>query len=96
MGYNLEVNTILSVPDGQIDLQHLTVGTQYKVVKSGERLFVLNIPIDMCDENYVFVAKVAVRKLTLSRNETQLEIEVMKLFTNEESKIISDNFSKEA
>jgi hypothetical protein len=96
MGYHLEFNTILSVPVGRLDLSQLEVGKSYDVIKDGERIFPLNIPIDLCGEDYKFVAKVAVRKLILSKGETVLSFDVLKLFNDEESRVISDNFSKEA
>lgn len=96
MGYRLEFNTILSVPDGQVDLDNLVVGQSYKITKPNERLLPLDIPIDLSDENYRFIAKAAVRKLTLTKSQTELEVEILKLFTPEESKVISDNFAKEA
>lgn len=96
MGYKLEFNTILSVPEGQLDLANLAVGKTYEVTKSGERLFVLNIPIDLCGDDYQFIAKVVIRKLTLSRDKTELLVEVLKLFSPEESLVISKNFAKQA
>lgn len=96
MGYKLEINTILSIPPNQLNLTDLEVGKIYSITKSGERLFVLNIPIDLCNDSYNFLAKVAIRKLTLIRDKTILEFEVLKKFSATESKIITDNFTKQA
>lgn len=96
MGYKLEFNTILSIPDGALDLSSLTVGQRYTVNKPEERIFPLNIPIDLCGSDYIFIAKVAVRKLTLTEGNTELELDVIKLFDENESKIISENFAKHA
>ncbi len=97
MGFKLEFNTILSLPGDQDHLaSELQTGNTYTVIKSGERIFPVNIPIDLSDSSYKFVAKVVVRKLTISTGKTELTIEVVKLFDDIESKVISDNFSKHA
>ena len=96
MGYKVEFNTILSVPGDVLDVSSLEIGKIYEVTKDGERIFPLNIPIDLSDESYHFVAKVVVRKLTLEKGKTTLFIEVQKIFSAHEANVISSNFAKEA
>lgn len=71
MGYKLEFNTILSITSDTLNVSELEAGKQYTTVKDGERLFPLNIPIDLCDSEYKFYAKVAVRKLILFDGKTE-------------------------
>lgn len=96
MGYKLEFNTILSIKSGTLDASELVAGKQYTTIKDGERLFPLNIPIDLCDSEYQFYAKVAVRKLVLYGGKTELHFDVLKIFSNVESKVITENFAKSA
>lgn len=96
MGYKVEINTVLSLPDKSVDTKEMIVGEKYTVIKDGERLFPLNIPLDLCDTNYIFLAKIAIRKLTLEDKSTEVTFEILKIFSAEESKVITDNFSKHA
>jgi len=94
MGYHLEINTLLKIPKQAFDLTKIKKGEKYGVIKTGERLYPLNIPVDICDEKYVYFGKVAIRKLTLEKNKTYLEIEILKVFSKQESRIFTKNFIK--
>lgn len=94
MGYSLEFNCLLVVPEGSLDLTKIEVGVKYNLIKDKERLYPLNIPIEICDQNYKYFGKVAVRKLTLEAGKTTLEIEVLKIFSSEESEVYTNNFIK--
>ena len=96
MGYKLEFNIVLSITSSTLKVSELEAGKQYTTIKDGERLFPLNIPIDLCDSEYNFYAKVAVRKLILCEGKTELNFDVLKLFTDAESKVITENFAKSA
>lgn len=93
MGYLLEINSLLKIPKTSgIDLGKIKVGEKYTVEKQGERLYPLNIPIEICDENYKYYGKVVIRKLSLEKDKTLLEFGVAKVFSKEESRICSKNF----
>ncbi|MCJ7804826.1 DUF2584 domain-containing protein [Patescibacteria group bacterium] len=94
MGYLLEINSLLRIPSNSIDLSKIKVGDKFTIKKDGERLYPLNIPIEICDENYVYYGKVVVKKLTLGDQKTILEIEVIKVFSKKEAQIFSKNFIK--
>lgn len=94
MGYHLEFNCLLVVPNHTLDLAALELGKLYHIVKEKERLYPLNIPIEICDDNYKYHGKVAVRKLTLERGKTSLDIEVLKIFDATESAVYTNNFIK--
>lgn len=94
MGYQLKFNCLLVAPEGVLPLDALEAGKRYSLEKEGERLYPLNIAIELSDAAYRYVAKVAVRKLTLERNKTSLEIEVLKVFTPEEAAVFTQNFIK--
>lgn len=92
MGYHLEFNCLLVVPGNTLDLNTLEVGKIYTIVKDKERLYPLNIAIEICNEAYEYYGKVAVRKLTLEAGKTELVIEALKIFDEAEKKIYTDNF----
>jgi hypothetical protein len=94
MGYHLEFNCLLSVPGESFDFAAMQTGQSYQIVKEKERLYPLNIAIEICDENYQYHGKIAVRKLSLEAGKTTLEIEVLKVFSPEEAAVYSDNFIK--
>jgi hypothetical protein len=94
MGYTLQFNCLLTVSSQLLDLGTLEVGKTYTIAKNLERLYPLNIPIEICNENHQYYGKVAVRKLTLERDKTTMTFEVLKLFTTSEAAVYTDNFIK--
>lgn len=94
MGYDITFNCLLSVPPEALDLAQLEVGKQYILTKGGERLYPLNIPIEICDSEHRYYGKVAVRTLTLESGKTQLTFEVLKVFSPEEAAVYTSNFIK--
>jgi|GEM_PF-2000410 len=94
MGYRLEFNCLLVVSRDLLDLKGLQLGKTYHIIKDGERLYPLNIAIEVCDESYHYYGKVAVRKLTLEADKTSLDIEVLKIFTSEEAAVYTNAFVK--
>jgi hypothetical protein len=94
MGYHLEFNCLLSVPSDLLDLKNMQAGKVHQITKEKERLYPLNIPIEICDENYQYYGKVAVRKLTLEAGKTSVEFEVLKVFTPDEAAVYTSNFIK--
>jgi hypothetical protein len=94
MGYHLEFNCLLVVPSELLNLRTIEVAGTHQIIKEKERLYPLNIPIEICDENYKYYGKVAVRKLSLETGKTTLEIEVLKVFTPDEARVYTNNFIK--
>lgn len=94
MGYHLEFNCLLVVPKTDLNLQTIKVGQRYQISKEKERLYPVNIPIEICDDDYTYFGKVAVRKLTLEAGKTSLEIEVLRLFDANEQAVYTSNFIK--
>ncbi|MDP2671082.1 MAG: DUF2584 family protein [bacterium] len=95
MGYQLEFNSLLKLNRKELDKKKLRKGLKFKVEKSGERLFPLHKPIEFCDEDYFYLGKLKVNKLTLEKNKTTLEVQVLKVFTQVESKIFSKAYIRE-
>lgn len=94
MGYPIIFNCLLTVSKTDLDMSTLKVGAHYLIEKKGERLYPLNIPIEICDEDHRYFGKVAVRTLTLKAGKTILDIEVLKVFNKNEADVYSSNFIK--
>lgn len=94
MGYHIEFNCLLVVPNEAFDLNTMKIGQTYKLEKEGERLYPLNIPFEVCDEDYNYYGKIAVRKLSLEKNKTYLEFELLKVFSEQEAAVYTSNFIK--
>jgi hypothetical protein len=94
MGYPIIFNCLLTVSNVDLNLSTLKVGERYLLRKSGERLYPLNIPIEICDEDHKYYGKVAVRKLTLEAGQTTLEVEALKIFDENEADVYTRNFIK--
>ncbi len=94
MGYQLELNSLLVLPDGSFNPDELKVGEQCSLSKEGERLYPLNIPVEFCDSSYKYIGKCKIIKLTLEKGKTRLEFEVLKLFTPDEAEVFTKNFIK--
>jgi hypothetical protein len=92
MGYPIIFNCLLTASSADLDLSTIKVGQLYSLEKNAERLYPLNIPIEICNEDHVYFGKVAVRKLTLQSGKTTLEIEVLKIFTKDEADVYTRNF----
>lgn len=94
MGYHLEFNCLLVVSSGSLDFKSLQPGEKHQIMKEKERLYPLNIAIEICDENYQYYGKVAVRKLTLEAGKTTLDIEILRVFSAEEATAYTNTFIK--
>lgn len=92
MGFILEHNCLLVLPDAQLQKLRLEIGSAFVVDKEGQRLYPINIPFEFCDKDYHYVGKVVVTKLIIEKSKTTLEGKILKIFSPEESKIFSDNF----
>lgn len=94
MGFPIIFNCLLTIPADQIDMTNLRKGQLFDVTKDGERLYPLNIPIELCDEQHHYLAKVAVRKLTLTKGQTSLQVQILKVFSDAEAQVYTDNYIK--
>lgn len=94
MGFQIEINSLLVIPAGTINYEDFVEGSSYGLSKDGQRIYPVNVPIEFCDENYKYLGKVLVRSLTIKHDQTELEFEVVKMFSAEDSRVFSDNFIK--
>jgi hypothetical protein len=91
MGYTLKFNCLLRLKES-FDLSQVVEGERFVYEAEGERLFPLNIAIEVCDYNARYIGKVAVRRLTLEKGKTILECQVLMIFTPEQAKVYTETF----
>lgn len=91
MGYMVELNTLLGVPK-DFDTSTLVVGNKYTVTKDRERAFPLHIAMLIVDSSWNFYGYCVVHSAKSFDQKTQLEFEVLTLFTPEEQKIYKEKF----
>lgn len=91
MGYMVELNTLLGLPE-TFNVKDLKVGRHYTIIKPRERAFPLHIAILIVDSEWNFYGYCVVNSAIVKDQRTELEFEVLSLFSTEQQKIYKDNF----
>jgi hypothetical protein len=79
MGMPCEINTILKLRPEQGYPQPLVMGECYQVSKEGYRIFPVDVPISLVDEDWVAHGDVVIRRLVWEEGRTLLKFEVVRL-----------------
>ena len=95
MGYMTELNTLLGVPK-DFNTTSLVVGDKYTVIKERERSFPLHIAMLIVDSLWNFYGYCVVHSAKTHDQKTELEFEVLSLFTPEEQKLYKEKFTEAA
>lgn len=91
MGYYVELNTLLR-PPSDFDFTSLKVGSKYTVVLEKERAFPLHIAILLIDKEWNFYGYAVTHSALVKEGKTQIEFEVLSLFSIDEGKFYRDKF----
>lgn len=91
MGYLVELNTLLGVPK-DFDTSSFVVGQRYTIVKDRERAFPLHIAMLIVDASWNFYGYCVVHTAKTFDQKTQLEFEMLTLFTSDEQKLYKEKF----
>lgn len=89
MGYFVKFNWLLRL-NPTFDISMIKEGATLTYTAEGERIFPLNIPIEISDSEATYLAKIVIRKLVLEKDTTTVTFEVLKMFTPEESKVYTE------
>ncbi|MCR4329058.1 MAG: hypothetical protein NUV65_00755 [Candidatus Roizmanbacteria bacterium] len=95
MGYMVELNTLLGFPK-DFDVNTLKVGGKYAITKDRERAFPLHIALLMVDSQWNFYGYCVAHSAVVKEQKTQIDFEVLSLFSAEEKKIYKDRFLEAA
>jgi hypothetical protein len=93
MGYPLEINSLLVLPK-EFPFADLAEGKSFSVMKDGSRLFPIEIPLEFCNPDYKYLGKAKIGIITVKKESTEIEFTVLKMFTENESEVFSENFIK--
>lgn len=80
MGMPCEINALLKLTTAQGYPGDLSAGQTFTATKSGYRIFVLDVPIQLVDEQWQAQADVIIRELTWRDGNTYLQGEVARLY----------------
>jgi len=90
MSTTLKLTTLISLPK---DFgEEVSVGNSYTIKKSEIRMTPIGMPLELATSDYRYIGKIVVRKLVIEESGTEITFEVIKVFTEEESKVFSENF----
>ena len=81
MGYKIEFNWQLKLKPEYGLPKNLVRGRVYKFKKPEERLYPINIPIELWDYIHKFpLAKIEISEVSISKNQTEGKFKIIKIF----------------
>ena len=95
MGYHVELNTLLRPPQGFV-FATLSTGKKYTVTLERDRAFPLNIAILVIDADWNFYGYAVARKAKVADGRTEVEFEMLTLFSEAEKNIYKKKFIEAA
>lgn len=88
MGYKIEHNTMLRLTNAdEIDIASLELNKIYEIKRDNARIYPVDIPILLLSEEWRVLGYIAIRELELSKAGSEIEFEIIKLFSNEVQEI---------
>lgn len=85
MGFSVKFNWVLQIdPPGD-----LRPGNSYPFEKSGNRVFPIDVPIDLIDGERNAIAKIKIRTFTNHSGATNGKFEVVKIYESKEKAVLS-------
>ncbi len=91
MGYMVELNTLLGAPKG-FDTSSFVVGKRYTILKDRERAFPLHIAMLIVDGDWNFYGYCMAHSALVKGQKTEIEFEVLTLFSPDEQKLYKEKF----
>lgn len=79
MGMPCQVNSILKLSDRDYP-SHLALQATHQATKSGYRIFPMDVPLQLVNENWVAHAEVILDHLTWHEGKTQLTFRICRIY----------------
>lgn len=92
MGCLYEFNWILKLPS--VNRETLVVGKQYSFEKNGIRIYPINIPIDLVNDNWEAIARCVISTISISSCQTTGEYKILEVYDEKRSKVFSEQWRK--
>jgi hypothetical protein len=94
VGFRCEINYILKLGKGQGQTSSLEEGKTYDFEKDGSRIYPVDAPIDLANDEWTVVARIAVRKFCVSSDKTTGSFEVLSIYDTSTSTAITQAIRK--
>ena len=91
MGYYIEVNTLVRLPE-EFDIATLAVGNKINITRERERIVPLHIALLLIDKDWNFYGYCRVNSAKTEEQKTIMEIEIVSLFDIEEQRLYKQKF----
>ena len=72
-----------------IERADLVEGKEYTFKKDGHRLYMIDTPMELVTRDWQVIARVIITEITVGHNETKGMYKVLKIYSDEEVKIVS-------
>jgi Protein of unknown function (DUF2584) len=79
MGMPCEVNSIVKLSSADFP-SRLAVGERYQAIKSGYRIFPLNVPLQLVDQDWQAHGDVVIQCLTWQNQTTEIQFAIVKIY----------------
>lgn len=79
----------ISKEQGLIERADLVTGKDYTFKKDGHRLYLIDTPMELVTPDWQVIARIMITEITVGHNETQGIYKVLKIYSDEEVKIVS-------
>lgn len=70
----------------------IEVGKKYTVKKNGYRVVPFQVPMELADADFKYLGKAKVTRIVVESDYTEITFEVLKVFSEEESRVYTKNF----
>lgn len=80
MGMPCEINSILKLSSAQGYPPHLELQARHQATKQGYRIFPLDVPIALVDDQWQAHADIIIRKLTWEQSTTAIAFEITRIY----------------
>lgn len=99
MGYQTEFNWVLKLRNSQLKRLEEVIQKErgcFEFEKSGYRTYPMELPIDLVNENWEAIARVEIFELNQKENKTEGGYEVLKVYTGEEKRVLTNYYQEVA
>jgi len=95
MGFKTEFNWVLKLkPEQGLREEELELGKEYRFYKNEYRVYPLDIPIDLLNEDWEAVAKIIIIEVSNFEGKTTGKYKVIKIYSGQEKEILSKHFQE--
>ncbi len=90
MGFQTEINTVLKLkPEQGLHEKDLAVHKEYPFSKDGHRIYPLEVPLDLVNDQWGVVAKIMVTSYSVGKGKTKGTYKILKIYDDSERKMLS-------